>query len=193
MAWSGVRSVVKCGKALSCSIDGPALRVALRELIGRCCAESVLDGEECCADGLAAHPQVQRIGDAPCGNGNSPRQISAFLGRHSRRGYRRCGANARVGFRRHVRCRRATDARSTRRSVRTRSVFHAGMELAPRITADPAVCHGQPVVAGTRVLVFVVVGSLAGGMSVEDVVREYDVTEEDVRASLRFAADLASR
>ena len=67
------------------------------------------------------------------------------------------------------------------------------MEVAPGITADATVCHGQPVVAGTRVLVSVVVGSLAVGMSIEEVVREYDVTEQGVRAALRFAADLTSR
>jgi len=67
------------------------------------------------------------------------------------------------------------------------------MEIAPGIAVDATICHGQPIVAGTRVLVSVVVGSLAGGMSVEEVVSEYDVTEEDVRAALRFAADLTSR
>ncbi len=38
------------------------------------------------------------------------------------------------------------------------------MSTHPRISIDPAVCHGRPVVAGTRVLVAVITGGLAGGM-----------------------------
>jgi uncharacterized protein (DUF433 family) len=59
-----------------------------------------------------------------------------------------------------------------------------------RIEIDPAICHGKPVVAGTRVPVSIVVGSLAGGMAFEDVQREYDLTAEDIRAALKFAGDL---
>lgn len=56
-----------------------------------------------------------------------------------------------------------------------------------RITIDPAICHGKPVVRGTRTPVSIVVGSLAGGMSFEEVQREYDLTTEDIRAALKFA------
>jgi uncharacterized protein (DUF433 family) len=42
-----------------------------------------------------------------------------------------------------------------------------------RIVIDPKVCHGKPVVRGTRVPVSLIVGSLAGGMSFEEVQREY--------------------
>ncbi len=67
------------------------------------------------------------------------------------------------------------------------------MQANDRITLDPAVAHGKPVIRGTRVPVTVVVGSLAGGMSFEEVQREYDVTAEDIRAALRFVADIASQ
>ncbi len=59
-----------------------------------------------------------------------------------------------------------------------------------RITIDPRVCHGKPVIRGTRVPVSVVTGSLAGGMSFDDVAREYGVTLDDIRAALRFATQL---
>ncbi len=36
-----------------------------------------------------------------------------------------------------------------------------------RIVIDPEICHGKPVVRGTRTPVAIVVGSLAGGMSFE--------------------------
>ena len=59
-----------------------------------------------------------------------------------------------------------------------------------RIVIDPAVCHGKPVIRGTRVPVAVILGSLASGMSFGEVEREYDLSAEDIRAALGFAGDL---
>ena len=59
-----------------------------------------------------------------------------------------------------------------------------------RIDIDPTVQHGKPVIRGTRVPVSRVVGGLAGGMTVEEVCREYEITEDDVRAALDYAAEL---
>jgi uncharacterized protein (DUF433 family) len=59
-----------------------------------------------------------------------------------------------------------------------------------RIVIDPAIAHGKPVIRGTRVLVAVVLGSLAGGMSLEEVGQEYDLSMDDIRAALGFAGDL---
>jgi len=50
-----------------------------------------------------------------------------------------------------------------------------------RVVLDPAVLHGKPVIRGTRLPVTVVVGSLAGGMTFEEVQREYDLTADDIR------------
>ena len=62
-----------------------------------------------------------------------------------------------------------------------------------RIVIDPKICHGKPVIRGTRTPVAIVVGSLAGGMSFEDVEREYAVTGDDIRAALAFAGELVER
>ena len=67
------------------------------------------------------------------------------------------------------------------------------MERHPTIQIDPAKAHGKPVIRGTRVPVSILVGSVAGGMSVADTARQYDVSEDDVRAALRYAADLLER
>ena len=67
------------------------------------------------------------------------------------------------------------------------------MDLQSRIVIDPAICHGKPVIRGTRVPVTVVVGSLAGGMTFENGQREYDLTDEDIRAALRFVGELAEQ
>ena len=59
-----------------------------------------------------------------------------------------------------------------------------------RIVIDPTVCHGRPVIRGTRMPAALVIGSLAGGMSMEKVQSEYELTPEDIRAALRFAGEL---
>ncbi len=64
------------------------------------------------------------------------------------------------------------------------------MEIAPRIVVDQAVRFGRPVIRGTRVPVATVVAKLAGGVSVDEIVAEYDVSVEDVQAALHYAAQL---
>ena len=61
-------------------------------------------------------------------------------------------------------------------------------EIAPRIAVDETVHFGRPVIAGTRVPVDVLVGNLAGGLSVEEAAEEYAVSREDVLAALAPAA-----
>ena len=63
------------------------------------------------------------------------------------------------------------------------------MSWQERISSDPETMGGKPVIKGTRVPVQVVVGSLAGGMTVEEVCQEYRLAPEDVRAALAYAAD----
>ena len=67
------------------------------------------------------------------------------------------------------------------------------MEVAPQITVDPKIHHGAPVITGTRVPVSIIIGSLAGGMSQEEVTRNYCVTKDQIEAALAFAADLVSK
>jgi uncharacterized protein (DUF433 family) len=62
-----------------------------------------------------------------------------------------------------------------------------------RIVIAPAICYGKPVIRGTRMPVTLVIGSLAGGMTFEDVQREYDLTVEDIRAALKFVGELAGQ
>ena len=64
------------------------------------------------------------------------------------------------------------------------------MTASDHIIIDPAICHGKPVIRGSRVPVTIVVGSLAGGMSFDDIQREYDLSAEDIRAALKFAGEL---
>jgi uncharacterized protein (DUF433 family) len=61
------------------------------------------------------------------------------------------------------------------------------------IVIDPAICHGKPVIRGTRIPVSLIVGSLAGGMTFDEVCHEYDLAIEDIRAALKFVSELAEQ
>jgi uncharacterized protein (DUF433 family) len=59
--------------------------------------------------------------------------------------------------------------------------------MSDRISIDPAVQHGKPVIRGTRVPVARILGSLAGGMTNEEIIDEYGVTTDDIAAASEFA------
>ena len=60
------------------------------------------------------------------------------------------------------------------------------------ITVDPAVCHGQACVTGTRVMVSVVLDNLAAGQEIEDIMSNYpSISREAALATMAFAAELA--
>ena len=64
------------------------------------------------------------------------------------------------------------------------------MEIAKHISVDPDIHNGAPVITGTRGPVSIVIGSLAGAMSKEDVCREYELTKEAVESALVYAAEV---
>lgn len=56
-----------------------------------------------------------------------------------------------------------------------------------RITADAAIHHGDTCITGTRVPVSVIVGSLADGDTIEQILKSWPhLSREDVQAALRF-------
>lgn len=60
--------------------------------------------------------------------------------------------------------------------------------LAERITVDPSILLGKPVIAGTRIPVYLLLNLLASGYTVERIVEAYPgLTVEDVRAALEYA------
>lgn len=62
------------------------------------------------------------------------------------------------------------------------------IELAPGVTANPEVRFGKPVIKGIRIDVATILHLLAAGTSHEEIVKEYGVTESDIRAVLSYAA-----
>jgi len=63
----------------------------------------------------------------------------------------------------------------------------------PRISVNPERCVGKPCIKGTRMPVDSVLAYLAGGMSIEDFVKEFHwIAKEDVQEALAFAATMLS-
>jgi uncharacterized protein (DUF433 family) len=58
---------------------------------------------------------------------------------------------------------------------------------------DPDVRFGKPIIQGTRVPVEIVLAKLSGGMTVEQVCEEYEITVNDVQAAFAYAAQVIAR
>jgi uncharacterized protein (DUF433 family) len=63
----------------------------------------------------------------------------------------------------------------------------------PRVVVDPNVCHGKPIIAGTRVPIASILAAIAGGDDVAQVATDYGVTVEDVRAAVSYANSILSQ
>jgi len=57
-----------------------------------------------------------------------------------------------------------------------------------RITINPSVCHGKPVIRNTRYTVESILEYLAGGDEMEDILNEFkDLVREDILACIAYA------
>ena len=64
--------------------------------------------------------------------------------------------------------------------------------MTKRISINPEVCHGKPVIEGTRVLVTNILGALSAGESFGDILEDYpNITERDICSALAFGAELS--
>lgn len=60
-----------------------------------------------------------------------------------------------------------------------------------RISVDPNIRFGKPVIAGTRIAVADILHLLAGGYTIEDIPKQYDgITKEDVIAAIEYSSDI---
>jgi uncharacterized protein (DUF433 family) len=62
-------------------------------------------------------------------------------------------------------------------------------KLLQRITTNPKVMVGQPVIRGTRLTVHYILRLLASGLTPEQVTTEYEIAHEDIQACLLFASE----
>lgn len=66
------------------------------------------------------------------------------------------------------------------------------METLDRITFDPQIMGGRACIRGMRIPVSVIVGQLAHGATMDEILADYpDLEPEDVQQALRYAAWLA--
>jgi len=62
-------------------------------------------------------------------------------------------------------------------------------QLLERITIDPEILTGKPVIKGTRLSVQFIIGLMAAGADFGEIISEYPkLTEEDILACLLFAS-----
>jgi len=65
------------------------------------------------------------------------------------------------------------------------------LDLLERITIDPNICHGRPTIRGLRYTVEMLLELLSSGMTVEEILSDYeDLENEDILAALAYAARL---
>jgi uncharacterized protein (DUF433 family) len=60
------------------------------------------------------------------------------------------------------------------------------------IEATPDICHGQPCIKGTRIMVYIIIELLESGLTSDDIIKDYypNITKEDIKQCLRYAATL---
>jgi uncharacterized protein (DUF433 family) len=65
------------------------------------------------------------------------------------------------------------------------------VEWRDRVTVNPEVLVGKPVIKGTRIAVEFVIDLLARGWTAEQILQEYDhLTREDIQACLAYASEM---
>ena len=61
-----------------------------------------------------------------------------------------------------------------------------------RISITPNICHGKPVIKGTRVLVGNILGALGSGDTIDEIIGAYpNISKEDVLAAIDFGGQLS--
>jgi uncharacterized protein (DUF433 family) len=64
-------------------------------------------------------------------------------------------------------------------------------ELLSRITINSEICFGKPCIRGRRIWVSLILDFLSGGMKIEEIMKEYDLEEEDILACIAYGAEMA--
>jgi uncharacterized protein (DUF433 family) len=71
---------------------------------------------------------------------------------------------------------------------------HAPVDYREIITIEPGKRSGKPCIRGLRITVYDIFGWLASGMSEDDIIDDFpELTKQDIRAALAFAADQNGR
>jgi uncharacterized protein (DUF433 family) len=64
------------------------------------------------------------------------------------------------------------------------------MNYKDKITIDPKIMVGKPVITGTRITVELILQKLAAGITQKEIIQDYPrLTKEDIKAALGYAAN----
>jgi len=66
------------------------------------------------------------------------------------------------------------------------------IELLKRIEINPEILCGKPVIKGTRISVELILEKFASGHSFDEIIYDYDITEEDIKAVVTYAYELVA-
>lgn len=61
-----------------------------------------------------------------------------------------------------------------------------------RITIYPHICHGQPCIKNTRIMVYLILELVEAGLTPDEIIRDYypSLTKEDIQAAIHYAVRL---
>lgn len=83
----------------------------------------------------------------------------------------------------------STTASSSLQRLSASEATLADVSQLDRITSDPEICHGQPVVRGLRYPVQLLLELMSSGMSLDEILADYeDLERDDLLAALEFGA-----
>ncbi|MGQ3685244.1 MAG: DUF433 domain-containing protein [Candidatus Loosdrechtia sp.] len=59
-----------------------------------------------------------------------------------------------------------------------------------RIEVNPDICHGQPCIKGTRIMVYIIIELLEAGLTHDDITKDYypQITKDDIKQCLHYAS-----
>ncbi len=65
------------------------------------------------------------------------------------------------------------------------------IEINDYIVVDSEICHGKPTFKGTRIMVWQVLEMLEGGLTENEILKDYpSLTKDHIKAALHYAADI---
>lgn len=61
-----------------------------------------------------------------------------------------------------------------------------------RITIDPNICHGQPCIKGTRIMVYLILELIEAGLTLDEIIKDYypSLIKEDIQSAIHYAVNL---